>query len=394
MAKTVQYVKDSVIYLDGQSSNCVYVLQEGSVSLSYTEPGNAASFSVDIKQGEMFGVKDLLMDMPHHGVATATSNSTIILLTIDEFKRILENDHRHATDILRSFSMQLKYTHDRLEEKFDVKKETDCERGLYNVAAGFFSTGESQLCVDVCERFLSLYETSDYRERAKELLKSAWSVVAEKDVIPTPMLDTVLDDFEGLEMFERFKKTIPPQQLIFAEFEKGDSFYLMRSGVVRSSKCIQGMNITTGFLAPGDFFGLNGFMDENIRTNTCVSTGSVEALEFSRDNLESIISANPKIAFAFLRLMAKRIKADEKTLKNMAIADSHLRVRGILTLFDELGFCERLESGSKKLYLNVHDISVWANIPEDDVKRELEVLSANNLLKLYEKFIVIKKSMN
>lgn len=390
MPKTIKYAKDAVVFYDEMPCENIYVLQDGKVELSVYEKDIKQYTSFEIKKGDFFGLKDVLASPFYTAKAVAKTDSIVILLSLKEFEDFIVKDHALAMRMLSSMSTQLKYTYKKLLDKYGTEEEKDPESGLIKVARGFYNGKEYQPCIDVCERFLGNYTgESQYRNEAKDLLKKAWEVVADTLVIKTPSIDDALTDFVLPDFFKRFEKTFPPNQIIFSEFENDNYFYLIRSGVVRSVKCINEVNRTISFEAPGDFFGLNGLFGENMRDVSCISTNMVEALEFTYEQLDSIIAANPKFACMLLKLLAKRINSDLMMINNMSISDLNIRIKDMLLMFDTLGFSEKISELSRKISLTAYDVSVWINIEEEKIKVVLNDLNKRGLIHLEEDYLII-----
>lgn len=390
MPKTIKYSKDAVIFYDGMACENVYILQDGTVELTSYERDVQKYTYFEIKKGDFFGLKDILASHCHTAKAVAKTDCTAILLSLKEFEDFIIKDHALSMRMLSSMSLQVKYVHKKLLDKYEAEIENDPECGMIKVARGFYNSKEYQPCIDVCERFLRHYtDDSQYRDESKELLKKAWEVVADTLVIKTPSIDDALKDFILPDFFKRFEKTFPPNQIIFSEFENDNHFYLIRSGVVRSAKCIQEENKTISFAAPGDFFGINGLIGENMRDVSCISTNMVEALEFTYEQLDSIVSANPKFGVMLLKLLAKRVNSDLLMINNMSIKALPLKMKDMLLMFDERGFSEKISDLARKIYLTAYDISVWTNIEEARIEVTLKDLEKRGLIHLEEDCVII-----
>lgn len=390
MPKTVNYSKDAVIFYEAMPSEYIYYLQSGAVVFSRYDVSLKKFSSTIINQGEFFGVKDALGSTHCSCKAVASVNSTVLAFTPAEFEQIIIKEHGLSMKMLAALSFQLKSVHEKLLAAYGAEKETDCERGLFNTAKGFYNSEEYQPCIDVCERFLKNYAESKYREEIKQLLKSAWAVVADTEIIETPSLDEALKEFSMLDFFKRFEKTFPPHQIIFSEFETGNHFYLIRSGVVRTVKYIRDVNRTISFSAPGDFFGVNGLFGENIRDVSCISTDVVETLEFTYEQLDAIITANPKFAFMLLKLLSRSINGDMMLVNNMFIFDLPTRLKDMLIMFDLRGFSQKLEGFARKIYVTPHDVAVWTNLSEDAVEAEMRNMQMRGLIKMKDDYVIVR----
>ncbi|UZV93527.1 cyclic nucleotide-binding domain-containing protein, partial [Treponema pallidum] len=101
---------------------------------------------------------------------------------------------------------------------------------------------------------------------------------------------------DAFASFTRFAKKFQRGSVIFAEFDVGESFYLVQSGRVRLIKIINGKERYLDVLQPGEIFGEMSILDNSPRSASAVAYDDVVALEFNRENFEVLMMGNPAIA--------------------------------------------------------------------------------------------------
>ncbi|MBT3275151.1 MAG: cyclic nucleotide-binding domain-containing protein, partial [Spirochaetales bacterium] len=89
-----------------------------------------------------------------------------------------------------------------------------------------------------------------------------------------------------MSMFERFAVTFQSGDIIFCEYEPGDTFYLIQSGRVQIVKIMDDIEKTIDYLNPGEIFGEMAILDAAPRSASAIAADSVKALEFNRENFE------------------------------------------------------------------------------------------------------------
>ncbi|HOX33220.1 MAG TPA: cyclic nucleotide-binding domain-containing protein, partial [Spirochaetales bacterium] len=87
-----------------------------------------------------------------------------------------------------------------------------------------------------------------------------------------------------LAAFTRFARTYQPGELIFAEYEPGDSFYLIQAGKVKISKIVGELEKTIDILQPPEIFGEMAILEGTPRSATAQAIDTVKVLEFNRAN--------------------------------------------------------------------------------------------------------------
>lgn len=379
MAKTVKYAKGSVLFLEGEMPKYVYILRDGSIEISHVTPDAEKTEFKTVKKGFLVGIKNILVNMPYTSTAVMTEDSTVILLSAAEFKDFIINESKENLAIIKNISSQLKEIHGKLYARFESPREKDCERGMFLVAKSFFCMNEYQLCEDMCEKFLSNYPNSNYKMQIDEMIENLKKANIEKKEEPT-YSETKTPEIILPDSFKRYEKIVPARKIIFSEFEAGNSLFLVQSGAVRSTKCTNGMNVNVSIAKSGEFFGLNAFVDMDIRDVTCITTTNSKILEFPVDDFQKIISKNSETAFMFLKQLSKRIYLDRTILQNNYINDYQIRIKDMIYIMEKNGLCEKLGNKSRKVDLTAYNISVWTNIRQEIIQKELNVLEAQGII--------------
>ena len=91
-----------------------------------------------------------------------------------------------------------------------------------------------------------------------------------------------------MAIFERFAKTFQKGDIIFCEYEPGDTFYLIQTGRVQIVKIMDDIEKIIDILQPGEIFGEMAILEEAPRSATPVAQDKVKALEFNRENFEDL----------------------------------------------------------------------------------------------------------
>lgn len=405
MPNTVQYPKGAVIFFEGKTTDKIFILKDGSVTLTHTDPDTKEVVKVQINNGEFFGVKYTLIGKPNANTATAVTESTVITITPEEFENLVKNDQQLMFKMLRAFSAQVTQFHKQLSTKFNIEKVTDYEKAMLDVAKSFFDVGEFQQCIDVCEQFLAQHKDSAKCGEASEMIeksREAMEVKAEDAKNATPekedaensqtvtSFDILPDAIPYLpDSFKRFEKIYEPGRVIISEFDTGDNFYLVQSGVVRLTKYLNGRNTNVAVVKPGDFFGLHELLSEEVHSATCITASKVKVLEFTKENFEPVVTSIPQTAIMLLKLFSRMVNDDRRMFKNFCIQNMQMRISDMFLMFDEMGMGERLNTRSVKFYMSAHDVAQWLALSDEDTKAKLQQLETLGQIKVEENIITV-----
>ena len=88
MPKAINYKANSIVYFRGDTSEKVYILKSGKVSLNYNDIETGQEMHDLIQTGEFFGVKSALGKYPREETAVVLTDATMISFTVPEFEQI------------------------------------------------------------------------------------------------------------------------------------------------------------------------------------------------------------------------------------------------------------------------------------------------------------------
>jgi CRP-like cAMP-binding protein len=111
----------------------------------------------------------------------------------------------------------------------------------------------------------------------------------------------------NLASFARFAKKYRDGQMIFSEFEKGDTFYLIQSGQVELLKLDGDTQKTLAILKPMEMFGEMAILESSPRSATAIARGNCVLLEFNSKNFQSLMMGLPELALKLLKLFITRM---------------------------------------------------------------------------------------
>lgn len=396
MPKVMQYNKGAIIYFAGDHDERVFILQKGCVVISSTDIESNLPVTEQIKNGEFFGVKSALGHFPREETATVLMDSVCISLTVQEFENIFSSNKALILKMLRVFSNQLRHVHTQMEEILNKGKDVNRQSGLLSVAQAFYDDEKWRSCADVCLAYLKRYPGTPDEGAVKKMF--ATSQARAKSVSRFSASDTVAEGavsgdkslkvFE-LPAFDRFTKKYEPGQVIIAEFEPGESFYLIQKGTVQLVKCVNGQNKNLDILKPGEFFGEMAILDNSPRSATCLALGNVQCLEFNKANFELLITGNPQIALNILKLFCKRIYDQKRRFKILVIQDPQARVADVFCMLNEMNPPANPNEKQRRFNVTVQDVAQWAALPLQKTMEELNNFASARKIEIFESNIIV-----
>ena len=394
----MQYTKGSIVYFSGDKDERIFILQKGILVLTSIDIESNQPVTEQVKSGEFFGVKSALGHFPREETATVLTDTTCIVLTVQEFEQIFSGNKPVMMKMLRVFSNQLRQIHKKTEAILNNIDE-DGQTGMIAVAKSFYDDEQYISCCDVCIKFLSIYPNTPKKDEVAKLyadakLRNDKAAAKSKDASQDPSSPDddssagALKQF-SLPAFERFAKQYKPGNVIICEFEPGDCFYLIQSGRVQLVKCVNGAKKNLDIMKPGEFFGEMAILDNSPRSATCVAVGNVECLEFNKENFELLITGNPQIAMILLKLFCKRIYDQKRRFRILVIKDLTARLADVFLMFDEMNPVDNPNDRQRKFMVTTADLAHWAGLSLEATRDEVNKLVEKRKIEVYDTYMIV-----
>lgn len=193
------------------------------------------------------------------------------------------------------------------------------------------------------------------------------------------------------DLFLKFGKTFPKGDIIFAEFEPGETFYLIQDGKVKVTKLVEGKEKILDVFGPGDIFGEMAIIERKPRSATVEAITDVKVLEFNKENFTFLLTSNPTWIEKLIRSFAKRIYEAKRRVKILLLKDPELRIMDTFCMlaecrnnvsknyFDPITFKETFDS-----------IANWAGIDLDQARKILKDFERMNRISFGNGEITVK----
>jgi CRP/FNR family transcriptional regulator, cyclic AMP receptor protein len=116
------------------------------------------------------------------------------------------------------------------------------------------------------------------------------------------------------------KETFKMNDVIFAEGDKGDKFYLVINGEVRISKLIAGVGEEAlKVMKKGDYFGEMSLIDEFPRSAHAIANIDVDLMVIDADDFQKLLVNDKELAFkllwSFVRTLSQRLRETNDKIK-------------------------------------------------------------------------------
>jgi CRP-like cAMP-binding protein len=193
-----------------------------------------------------------------------------------------------------------------------------------------------------------------------------------------------------LAAFGRFARTFQPGEMIFSEFEPGDTFYLIQSGRVELVKIIGDIEKTLDILQPSEMFGEMAILENSPRSATAIALDVVKVLEFNAQNFEILMLGNPQIALKLLRMFTKRIYDSKRRFMILTLDEPQAKTADVFLMLDETQTNIDRSTERREFKTTVDDIAHWAGMSIAETRETLGHFVTQRRMEMYPDRIVVK----
>jgi len=190
--------------------------------------------------------------------------------------------------------------------------------------------------------------------------------------------------------FARFTRAFRPGEIIFSEYEPGDTFYLIKTGRIKLIKNTGEFERTLDILQPTEIFGEMAILENAPRSATAIAVDEVEVLELNAQNFELLILGNPQIAIKLLRIFSKRIYDSKRRFMILALPDPQSKIADVFLMLDETQTNVDRTGTRRDFQTTIEDIAHWAGMSVQETRETLHHFVTQNRLEMTSTNMVIK----
>ncbi len=198
-----------------------------------------------------------------------------------------------------------------------------------------------------------------------------------------------------LSAFMRFARTYQAGEMLFSEYEPGESFYLIQAGRVRISKIVGDIEKTIDILQPPEIFGEMAILEGAPRSASAEAVDTVKVLEFNRANFEVLMMGNPIIALRLLKLFTKRIWDQKRRFMILKLDDPQAKIADVFLMLSETqaaisGGAVEADSEKREFKVTAADVAHWAGMSGPEAQSVLDHFTKQRRIEMYPDRIVVR----
>ena len=166
------YKTGSVVYFMEDIGDSIYILKSGAVSLTYHSIETGEEVRDTIQKGEFFGVKSALAKRPREETALVLKDAQALVLSTEEFERLISSNITIITNFLRVFSNQLRKVVKLVHSFLNHSEVGDSQAELFKIGEYFLKNHKYRQAQYVYETYLKHYKDGVFAAQAHERIKA------------------------------------------------------------------------------------------------------------------------------------------------------------------------------------------------------------------------------
>ena len=193
----------------------------------------------------------------------------------------------------------------------------------------------------------------------------------------------------GPAFFEKFGKTFKKGEIIFCEYEPGNTFYFLIDGRVKITKISADKEKTLDVLMPGEIFGEMAILEEAPRSATTVAHDDVKVLEFNKENFTNLMTSKPELAIKLLKIFAKRIYDQKRRLMILTLEEPEARIMDVFIMLAENKNINTAENSEIIFKITPEEVANWCGMDKMKCVQVLNHFAKQNRIVLTNDKIVV-----
>jgi CRP-like cAMP-binding protein len=306
-----------------------FIIREGKVHLSKEMQVVAEEQGDVLGAGDFFGVVSTMSGHSHIETARALTDVVLVAVYQEQYCQLIQNNNAVAIKILLQFSKQMRH-HNEAFTILTLKKSTDANVNyLYEIAEYHAKQRQFRQAYYAYCHYIKYCPEGEHIRQAKEKMKTV-----------APHARGVKLVFDPNDMNRTYQKN----DMIFAEGEPGEEFFIIKSGSVKIAKVTNKNEILLAVLKAGDIFGEMALLESKPRTACAVANEECQLMAVNRTNFDQMIKTQPQLITRLTTMLAERIWMSFKQLANTRISDLLGRMYDMVLIQLE---CKRVNLNAK-----------------------------------------------
>jgi len=178
-----RYKSGSVIYFEGDNSEYIYILKSGGIILTSINLETGEEVKENVSQGEFFGVKSSIGKYPREETAQVISDTIVLLLSMEEFERLVVSNVQIVKKMLRVFSNQLRRIGRTVRSVMGESGVLNPDVELFKIGEYYFKNAVYKQSEYAYKKYIEYYPDGDHAKKSMERINSIKNGIGGDDIV-------------------------------------------------------------------------------------------------------------------------------------------------------------------------------------------------------------------
>ena len=167
------YQQGSFVYLEGNVSDEIYVLNNGRIILEYMDIIDKAKKIEDLSKGDFFGVRSVLGRSPRIENAKVVVDSEVLVMKEQYFMEFCRKSPKLVSQMLKIYSSELRTVHLALRNHLEkTSKSISPAVGLFNCGKFYYKRNNTSFAKYTLEKYKESYPKGVLLSQVNEILNA------------------------------------------------------------------------------------------------------------------------------------------------------------------------------------------------------------------------------
>lgn len=191
--------------------------------------------------------------------------------------------------------------------------------------------------------------------------------------------------FDNPELFKKFGKEYHAGEIIFCEYEKGETLYYIISGKVKISKITVDKEKIIAYLGAGEFIGEMAIFENKPRTATVITKEKTKMLLLKKDDFFKLMHTAPELVVQLMKSLSIRKLNTSNQLNNLLKEDKEEKIARYITA--------KLDGNSnREMSLKINEIAGILDFKEEEIMEYFYSYQKKGYLKILDDEIRLKET--
>ena len=190
-------------------------------------------------------------------------------------------------------------------------------------------------------------------------------------------------------LLKKFGKHFASGEMIFFEYESGNTCYFLVHGKVKIMKFVSGRQKNIDTISEGNFFGEMAILEEVPRSASAICMSDSLVLIFNRKDFDTLLGIQPQMGYELLCVLARRIFDAKRKLKILLLGDDQSKVSDVFLMLSEKD-PNYGNISEMVFYVTPEDVASWCALDPEKVRKVLATLVTQGKIEVFNNKIIVR----